>query len=479
MSEQQKIDLKDHQKEALANIVTAIQNGSGSAVGRVVIPTGGGKTFIEAAVLDYQRVENVKTKVHLVLAPRILLTNQLIGEFRKFSGLTYRAIAFHSGNHEPDHDDGVVWKEVATTSVSEVHHHYKSSVESDQDLVIFSTYHSAFKLIGFEFDTMIADESQYCVSKEFNDVIKQIDSRVKLFFTATEKHTASNKGRGLNNIDVYGERLYQISPATLIDLGLILPPRLHVMYGETRDEERSIVSEIIEIARAQHSITFPNLGFSKILFAMKGTDDVKTIEDNIEKIRSEFPNHDIFTITAKNGSRINNKLVDRELVFLPELANSKNCLIFHYDILSEGIDVDGITGVALLRNMKLSKLLQTIGRAVRVYKPDPGSKRWALISVSVINGDEDMKGNVKKYVSAIRNGGYDISAEDVIETGTPRHMPDDDNVNDAYGVVKNNFASLFITEIFHEVEEEEFFHNIRQLKSNKNKFDMFFSEELV
>lgn len=469
------IELRPHQSAALDEVITTITNGNGSAVGRIVMPTGAGKTFVEAAVVDYQRKNNVNAKIHLVLAPRILLANQLIGEFRKFTGLTYRAIAFHSGNHEPDYEAGIKWKEEATTHTSKIHEAHKTALAADQDLVVFSTYHSADKLLGINFDTMIADESQYCVNEGFNEVIKKLSARVKLFFTATEKHTTSDRGRGLNNTSIYGERLYYISPATLIQLGLIVPPRLHVMYGETRDEDKSVVSEVIEIARAQHDITVKELGFSKILFAMKGTDDVKAIEDNIAKLQTAFPDHDIFTITSKNGARINNQKVDRELVFLPSLTSSKNCLIFHYDILSEGIDVDGITGVALLRNMGLAKLLQTIGRAVRVYKPNPDAKRWALISVSVINGDEDDKENVKHYVSAIRDGGYDVSAESVVETGVPHHIADEEAVDDAYTKPKNNFASLFITKIIHEVEEEDFFYELRKIDNTVDKVEMLFN----
>ena len=470
------IELRPHQSEALKAVIKAIKKGKGSAIGRVVMPTGAGKTFVEAAVIDHQRKDNINTKIHLVLAPRILLTNQLIGEFRKYSGLTYRAIAFHSGSHEEDYEAGIKWKENATTRVADIESAYKTAVAAGQDLVVFSTYHSADKLIGINFDTMIADESQYCVNEGFNGVIKKLTARVKLFFTATEKHTSSDKGRGLNNTTIYGERLYYISPATLIQLGLIVPPRLHIMYGETRDEDRSVVSEVIEIAKAQIAITQPELGFSKILFAMKGTEDVKSVEDNIAKIKKEFPNHDVFTITSKNGARIDNEKVDRELMFLPALTTSTNCLIFHYDILSEGIDVDGITGVALMRNMGLSKLLQTIGRAVRVYKANPGAKRFALISVSVLNGDEDDKENVKFYVQKIREGGYDISAESVVETGKPRHTPDEENVDDAYGKGKNNFNMLFsIQDIVHEVEEDEFFYELRKLDNNADKISMLFA----
>jgi superfamily II DNA or RNA helicase len=467
------IHLRNHQQQAYDNIINAITVGNGSAVGRLVIPTGGGKTFVEAAIIDYQRNYNSKTRIHLVLAPRILLSNQLISEFRKFSGINYRVIAFHSGHYEPE-DETIAWKEQNTTKIADITQAYNNAVINDQDLVVFSTYHSSIKLSSFNFDTLIADESQYCVSENFNDSVKQINARVKLFFTATERYTASNNGRGLNNTAIYGERLYYISPADLIKLNLIVAPRMHIMYGQTSNEEASIVSEIVEMAVEQDNLTTPELGFSKILFAMKGTDDVKTIEDNISKVKKTLPDHDIFTITSKTGAKINGVKIRREQ-FIEQLKNRVNCLIFHYDILSEGIDVDGITGVCLMRNLGLAKLLQTIGRAVRIYKPDPALKKQAWISVAVINGDEDDKARVKYFINAIRDGGHDISAEDVVETGTPRHSPDENSVDDAYVNPKSNFNNLFITEVFHEIEDEEFWDRVNSASGQDEQLDMFLS----
>lgn len=466
------ITLHPHQTEAFTSVTDAITAGNGTAIGRVVMPTGAGKTFVEAAVIEYQLAHNINTRIHLVLAPRILLANQLIEEFRKYSGLKYRVIAFHSGHYEPE-DETIKWKEQNTTLVSEVEDAYKAAIKNNQDLVVFSTYHSCIKLAGINFDTMIADESQYCVTENFNDSIKQITARVKLFFTATERFTASNKGRGLNNEGIYGKRLYYISPATLIQLGLIVPPRMHIMYGETRSEEDSIVSEVIEIAKEQDKLTRNDLGFSKILFAMKGTDDVKTIEDNTAKIRQAMPLHDVFTITSKNGAQVNGVKIRRE-DFLAQLKTHENCLIFHYDILSEGIDVPGITGVSLMRNLGLAKLLQTIGRAVRLYKEDGVNvKKQAWISVAVLNGDEDDKERVKRYITAIRDGGHDISAEDVVETGIERHTADVEGVDDAYIKPTTNFNNLFITEVFHEIEEEEFWDDIKSAGTTDQQLDKF------
>ena len=471
--------LHAHQVRVLSKIKTVIAEGSGKAKGRIVIPTGGGKTFIEAAVIENQRSQcSVKTRLHLVLAPRIVLANQLIGEFRKFSGNTYRSIAFHSGEYEPDYDaeDGITWKESSTTSVEMVEEVYVSANNSGQDLIVFSTYHSSKKLTGFEFDVMIADESQYCVNENFNDVIKLLSANIKLFFTATERHTKSDKGRGLNNEDVYGGLIDKIHPAELIELGLIVPPRLHVMYSNSNDKDRTVVSEVIELAHAQTGITPTKIGFTKILFAMKSTDDVKTIEDNIDKIHQAFPGFDVLTITSKNGARINGNVVNRYLTFMPVLNEDKNTLIFHYDILSEGIDVGGITGVVLMRNMKKAKLLQTIGRAVRVYRPDPGAKPWALISVSVVNGDEDSKANVKEYIEAIRDAGYDISAEEVVETGDPRGIADEQQVGDAVTDDKNNFSSLFITNIFHELEEDEFWQKLGAADTDEDFINLLIND---
>lgn len=464
------VPLHQHQVDALSSIKAAIVAGEGTATGRVIMPTGAGKTFVEAAVIDSRITQYMG--IHLVLAPRIVLANQLIEEYRKYGGKKYRAIAFHSGSHEPDYEV-VKWQERATTKVATLEEEYKKAMLVGTDLVVFSTYHSCVKLAGIKFDTIIADESQYCVSENFNNAIKALTGRVKLFFTATERHTASENGRGLNNESVYGKQLFKITPADLIQKGLIVAPRLHIMYAETKNEEKSIVNEVIELAVEQNNLTVPELGFSKILFAMKGTKDVKTISDNLGKIKTALPNHDVFAITSKTGAQVNGVKVRRE-DFLETLRNASNALIFHYDILSEGIDVDGITGVALMRNLGLAKLLQTIGRAVRLYKPNPSLKKQAWISVPVLNGDEDNKAQVANVVRAIRDGGFDISAELVHETGKQRHQGDDEDIDDAYGNLKLNLSLFSITDIMHEIEEDAFWDKLNAGEKVEEKLDLLF-----
>jgi superfamily II DNA or RNA helicase len=452
--------LRAHQQQALDNIVAAIQKGRGSAAGRILMPTGGGKTFVEAAIIDHQRTNNSKSRIHLVLAPRIILVNQLIKDYRTFSGsAAYRIVAFHSGKHEAD-NSVIKWQETSTTNYSDVIDEWDKAKHKDMDLVVFSTYHSCGKLDGIKFDTIIADESQYCVTEDFNNSVKKLSGRVRMFFTATEKHTSSVTGCGLNNAAFYGERLYEITPAELVKLGLIVPPIMHVMHGNTNDANLTVIDEVIEIGKAQDAYSRPKLGFSKILFAMNGTDDVAKVVDNLDKIRKDMPLHDVFTITARAGPMINGIAMRREQ-FLDKIKDAKDCLIFHYDILSEGIDVDGITGVALLRNMKMAKLQQTIGRAVRIYKPNPALKRNALISVPVLNGNDDDKVHVKSFINAIRLAGFDISYEMVYQTRDPRHIPDPEQVDDGYDANDGTFRNLFLQDVFHEIEADWFWIEVK------------------
>lgn len=463
-------------------IIDAFTNNNIPAKGRIIMPTGSGKTVQQADVLKFMHTlkhDNFikkNTNIHLVLAPRILLSKQLSEEYRSLidpDGKMFRIIAFHSGHcgHEPDYTK-IKWQEKSTTRPDDLKTEYIKAIETNMHLVVFSTYHSCNKLANINFDTIIADESQYCVSEDFNNAIKSLTGKVKLFFTATEKHTASNNGRGLNNINTYGDILFQITPADLINQGYIVKPALHVMHCDTLNEDKSIIHEIIEIAKKQDELTQPELNFSKILFAMKGTDDVKTIEDNISKIKLSLSDHDIFTITSKTGAKINGRKLARDQ-FLSELKDCKNALIFHYDILSEGIDIDGITGVALLRNMGLAKLLQTIGRSVRPYKPNPSLKKRALISVPVVNGNDDDAANVEHYITAIRMGGFDISAEDVIETGNSKHLGDSQQIDDAYEELKLNTSLFSIENIFHKIKDNEFWSEFRS-KSVTDQIDMLF-----
>ena len=71
---------------------------------------------------------------------------------------------------------------------------------------------------------------------------------------------------------------------------------------------------------------------------------------------------------------MNKTKVSREVFFdtLTQYGKDENkkFLLFHYSILSEGINVPGLTHCILLRNLPLIEMAQTIGRVIRLHIDD-------------------------------------------------------------------------------------------------------------
>ncbi len=448
--------------------------------GRVVIPTGGGKTAVEAHSLRLRGLRG-GFEIHLVLAPRIALVNQLMKEYRGYIGHDYLAVAFHSAKNEPDYQT-VKWEELATTSTDVIIEQIERAKQMGKHLVIFSTYHSCWKLTNFKFGMLIADESQYCVTEDYFKNIVDISAEFKLFCTATEKHVVTTDfGRGQNNETVYGGIIYQVAPSELINKGIIVAPRLHVLEGKPINSGMSsVVDEVINIAKEQHKLTLEHgMKFSKILFAMKGTDDIRKVIANIAKIKQEMPGHKIFTIISndKYGAMIDGQksikihhagqVWENKIsrgVFFKELRECDNALIFHYDIISEGIDIDGITGVAILRNMTLSKLLQTIGRAVRKFKANPKAKPQAWVTVTVIDGDAENREWVKSVLEQIRLGGFEVNAENIAFSGHDGPGTDEDEgLEDQYGQGVKSSLQTVLSDIVHEIEDGLYWKSLAKM----------------
>ena len=461
--------LRPHQDEAVQAIHLMEDD-----TGRIVMPTGSGKTVVEATVLRDRINASTKTKIHLVVAPRIQLCNQLIKEYRAVAGQQYYAVAFHSGKAEPE-TGKVRFTLRSTTSKDNVREEIARAQRKNKDLVIFSTFHSMHKLKTIKFNTIIADESQYCVAEGNFEVVKELKSDLKLFFTATEKHTPSDSGRGLNNKDVFGPIIYQTTPAAMIKDGYIVPPRLHVMSADRASDKNSTIDEIKQLATKQMELS-SEVPVNKILFAMNNTADVQTVVEKVADLKVAFPNHDIFTIVSntKYGAMINGQKIARG-DFMNELRECDNALIFHYDILSEGIDVDGITGVVLLRDMQHAKLLQTIGRAVRPYKANPDAKPQAWISVRSLNGDEESAQNVARIVTSIRDGGFEVNVENVQFTSEIQPgIADPDDIDDLVDIDRRAKAKAQLESVIHSIENAEALVLKQAEMTSTNTLESFF-----
>jgi type I site-specific restriction endonuclease len=170
-----------------------------------------------------------------------------------------------------------------------------------------------------------------------------------------------------------------------------------------------------------------------MLIVTKGSEHldklVKSAE--IQRLRRQRPNLTIFDISSKYEPRINGDVVNRN-VFLSRLRNLKDydeALILHIDILTEGIDVPGITGVMIMNDLGPAKFLQTLGRATRLY---PGDRArlyksemvpsdldefvkpyaWVIVPSYGEIGD-DLRATIVEMVVNLRTFGF-IPSEDVV-----------------------------------------------------------------
>ena len=71
-------------------------------------------------------------------------------------------------------------------------------------------------------------KSHYLVRERFNTDFNDIECERKYFFTATTKETPSDEGLGMNNVDFYGERLFEMTPLEAIGEGKLVRPRVDI-----------------------------------------------------------------------------------------------------------------------------------------------------------------------------------------------------------------------------------------------------------
>ena len=367
-----------HQKEAREIMRLIIK-------GIINLPTGTGKSFIQTLVT----IDNLMNGgVQVILSPRILLADQLLHEIRAdldAEKIDCQYLIVHSGLTEDTRDLSIL-KDLAhrdmipTTSPKEIKEQYEKAVREGVPLIISGTYHSAARLIqaGIPISVIHCDEAHYLIQPEFHWIASDLfHSDKKYFYTATMKHTLSDKGRGMNNKELFGEVIYSKLPIEMIHAGEILRPRMHLIdipidENLTDDNELNVDVNAIISAFTQHR-SVCNIA-PKMLITTKGSEHQNDIVNHtrFQEFLSTRPNLKVFDITSEYKPRINNIVVKRSNFFkqLRALTDFDEAIILHIKILTEGIDVPGITGVMLMNNPTLSQFLQNLGRATRLHLLD-------------------------------------------------------------------------------------------------------------
>ncbi len=330
--------------------------------GQLIKPTGAGKTL--TMIFDaIRQFEDATTYKHIVVvAPRILLANQLCSEFLEHISNVH-VMHVHSG--ETEHFSTTKPKMISA---------WHSTVEGHK--ITFTTYNSLSKIqeSGVSVSTIYFDEAHNSVKKSFfgpTSYFSEISDRC-YFFTATPKHSSVYNKPGMNDVEVYGKVIINVPAPELVKNGSIIPPMVNTMsinlerdkeFGAERDCMTLLDTILNEDNMQKVLVAAPN---TKVMMRMLAETDFMT------EVQSY--GYDVLWITAKYGAFINNKKVNREEFFETLTAYgkdpSKKFVILHYSILSEGINCPGLTSCVMMRQMDVIQMCQTIGRVIRLHPED-------------------------------------------------------------------------------------------------------------
>ena len=358
------IKLRLHQQDALD--VMQLQS-----KGQIIVPTGGGKTMCMIEDTKKQFTENSLPKTIVVVAPRILLAQQLCEDFLE---LIDNVDVFHVHSGETHHK--------STTKADEITYLVNNSTEN---LLIFTTYHSLRRVqeAEIEVDTIYFDEAHNSVQKNFVEATEYHSMYANrcYFFTATPKHSKTPFKIGMNDEDIYGKVIVNVPAPQLVDEGHILPPKVKIKK-----------IDVVEDSRFKHEhdcdhviSTIDDIDIDKVLVCARSTKQIVNLVSQSDFcIELNARGYDWMYITAKTGGVINGKKVDRDEFFttLNQWGNddTKKFVVLHHSILSEGINVKGLEAAVFLRNMDYITISQTIGRVIRKGND---TKTYGLISVPV------------------------------------------------------------------------------------------------
>ncbi len=357
------IQLRPHQQRALDALAKYLK-------GQVIIPTGGGKTLV--GICDAMREFLKETpQTIVVVAPRILLAEQLSSEYLEFI-TNAQVLHVHSG--ETHH--------FSSTRPNVIRAWYE---QAKGHKLIFTTYNSLQRLqqADIPVNAIYFDEAHNSVQRNFFPATEHFASSADrcYFFTATPKHSATISKPGMNDGAVYGQVICNVPAPELVDGGFIVPPKVVVQQFEMLSKGQIVAD--VDCENLIQTIDAQEVG--KVLVCSKATKQIQNLVSQTDFCKQlEDRGFSWMYITSKTGAVIDGQKVNREVFFDTLSAwgkdNDKKFVVLHHSILSEGINVSGLEAVLFMRSMDYIGISQTIGRVIRLHKDDAEGLRSGRIA---------------------------------------------------------------------------------------------------
>jgi superfamily II DNA or RNA helicase len=402
--------------------IGAVEQMERNIIGQILMPTGTGKTVIEAEYVK-RMIEKMLGGfcIIVLLCPRIILTAQLMRMVNAHlisSKKDVQYVNLSSGDVSESSvemynfmkDAGLDVRVVtATTSIYEVKKVIEDARKANVPVIISGTYHSGWKLkdLGEPVDVLLCDEAHNLIMGRFSEDAKEeclnIEAKNRFFFTATPCNSSSNSGRGMNNSSIFGEIIYRKSYREMLDRCEIAPIRIQTVrisdcvlkknkaLGISEDNlkdpdfDRDITGKAKAIydSFAFHSAEIKRVSAhpenieAKLLVTVDGFVTLNGLcqHDWIKKLFTE--NGVIVMAISTDGKYFKNGITYDSYDFkeqfqkdMCELKDEDRAVILHIDMIGEGLDVAGITGLMAFSTQGRLKLMQLLGRGMRLHNSD-------------------------------------------------------------------------------------------------------------
>lgn len=424
-----------HQQQMNELIRNFLDNGGER--GWVGCGTGGGKTYCISDAISYYLGQQ-GSQIAIVAAPRIQLCEQIKNVLWSSKEIDFERFTFHSGGAEElDFYKGdLIQNNRSSTDPNKVVEWVNNN--RSKDMVIFTTYHSSEKLLkalnqkGITEILYIGDECHNLVRHEFANVLDRNIVQFWKFigFTATGLDTRDPNGTGMNVFSRWGNPLVEISPIRLVSDGITVPPRAFIMEVKDNIDPKKLEVDIVrKMVREFKDQQCPNSD-CRVLVTCTSVDMAHHfVDDNV--LNDLLPEFEKFVVTS-NGKLMKGRNRDGQL---SEFSDAPKALIFHYDMLGEGIDVPGVTAVLMLRGLSRIKAIQNVGRAGRIINEDRvklaedqinvkdregWTKPYGWILCPLLKRDTEsiqVWRNTMAVLDHIRTLDYDFHIEDYIHVG--------------------------------------------------------------
>jgi predicted helicase len=410
--------------------------------GIITSPTGSGKTF--TFITDSRRFLN-PGEVTVIVAPQLLLSNQLFDEFdRHLSDVNFmwRQVSSEGKVFQRDRTNlkfRITPPKSPTTVVEDIRETYRIAVKAKKPLLLFVTYDSLDRIVSslIPVSAVYYDEAHNATKSDNFNSVKFMSAHAdhNYFFTATPRYSESRgvDGPGMDNVNVYGDVIANVEFNELVKRGVIVSPLIHLMTSDADTNSMDEVSvnlktirEVVEHYETEHSDTQNH----KILFCAQGT---KSINDLIRGGLQDWATskgYKVLTIDSINQGYVNgqNKISKSEFIKqLNDLGNDPNekLIVLHYAMLGEGIDVKSFTGVVFLRNT-LSSIFatQSMGRVIRA---SVGKKYGIVTIVQHQNNTNESQELIRNIINQLISQGVPVSE---IFTETSGRGKEDEIVED-------------------------------------------------